>query len=98
MFVAHRPDRTAKADPPPLSLSLGKLGHAVLQINRCQAPMAFHHSDAGERRGAMPKETKTFAIGRDAKTGRLMSVADAKRRPASTTVERMPKPGRGDTK
>ena len=97
MFVAHRPDRTAKADLPPLSLPLDKLGHAVLQINRCQAPMAFHHSDAGKG-AAMPKETKTFAIGRDAKTGRLMSVADAKRRPASTTVERMPKPGRGDTK
>ena len=46
----------------------------------------------------MSKESKTFAIGRDAKTGRLMSVAAAKRRPATTTVERMPKSGRGDTK
>lgn len=46
----------------------------------------------------MSKERKTFDIGRDSKTGRLMSVDAAKRRPATTTVERMPKPGYGDTK
>ena len=60
--------------------------------------MAIDHSVAGERRRSMSKERKTFDIGRDSKTGRLISVADANRRPNTTTVERMPKPGRGDTK
>jgi len=46
----------------------------------------------------MSNERKAFDIGRDSKTGRLIPVADAKRRPATTTVERMPKPGHGDTK
>lgn len=41
---------------------------------------------------------KTFDIGRDAKTGRLITVKEAKSRPNTTVVERMPKPGRGDTK
>lgn len=42
--------------------------------------------------------SKTFKIGRDSKTGRLIPVKEAERRPKTTTVERMPKPGRGDTK
>lgn len=42
-------------------------------------------------------KSKTFPIGRDAKTGRLMSVKDANKRPSTTTVERMPKSGHGDT-
>ncbi len=41
---------------------------------------------------------KTFDIGRDAKTGRLIPVSEAKARPTTTTVERMPKAGNGDTK
>ncbi len=41
---------------------------------------------------------KTFDIGRDAKTGRLISVKAAKSRPNTTIVERMPKSGHGDTK
>ncbi len=43
-------------------------------------------------------KSKTFPIGRDAKTGRLIPVEEAKRRPNTTTVERMPKSGHGDTK
>ena len=41
---------------------------------------------------------KTFPIGRDAETGRLTSVKTAQQQPKSHVVERMPKPGRGDTK
>ena len=46
----------------------------------------------------MAKGTKTFPIGRDSSTGRLISVKEAKAHPKTTTVERMPKPGNGDTK
>ena len=45
----------------------------------------------------MTKGAKTFPIGRDAKTGQLISVKDAKANPNTTTVERMPKPVNGDT-
>lgn len=43
-------------------------------------------------------ERKTFDIGRDSKTGEFIRVKDAERRPNTTTVERVPKPGFGDTK
>ncbi len=46
----------------------------------------------------MAKTPKTFPIGRDATTGRLITVAEAKKHQATTTIERMPKPGNGDTK
>jgi hypothetical protein len=46
----------------------------------------------------MAKETKSFLIGRSAITGRLMSVPQAKARPNTSVVERMPKPGNGDSK
>jgi hypothetical protein len=36
---------------------------------------------------------KTFLIGRDAKTGQLIPVKDARNRPATTVVERMPQEG-----
>ncbi len=42
--------------------------------------------------------SKTFPIGRDAKTGRLESVRKAESHKSSSTVERMPKRGYGDTK
>ncbi|HWQ85207.1 MAG: hypothetical protein Q7U72_12335 [Brevundimonas sp.] len=45
----------------------------------------------------MAKSSKTFPIGRNASNGRLVPVAVAKARPASHVVERMPKPGRGDS-
>jgi hypothetical protein len=44
------------------------------------------------------KSPKTFQLGRDSKDGRFISVKEAHRRPATTTVERIPKPGRGDSK
>ncbi len=40
---------------------------------------------------------KTRPIGRDSKTGEFIPVAEARRRPATTLVERVPKPGYGDT-
>lgn len=42
--------------------------------------------------------SKTFQVGRDAATGRLTSVKEAKDHPKTHVVERMPKAGRGDTK
>lgn len=42
--------------------------------------------------------SKTFNIGRNAVTGRLTRVSTARVKPATHVVERMPKPGRGDTK
>ncbi|MBS1816949.1 MAG: hypothetical protein JSU08_03380 [Acidobacteria bacterium] len=42
--------------------------------------------------------SKTFSIGRNASTGRLTTVTTARNKPATHVVERMPKPGRGDTK
>jgi len=47
----------------------------------------------------MSKDTrKTFDIGRDSRTGHFIPVDEAERRPSTTTVERVPKPGLGDTK
>ena len=43
-------------------------------------------------------ERKTFDIGRDSRDGRFVPVKEAERRPNTTTVERVPKPGYGDTK
>lgn len=42
--------------------------------------------------------SKTFKIGRDSKSGEFIPVKEAERRPNTTTVERVPKPGHGDTK
>ncbi len=41
---------------------------------------------------------KTHKVGRDAKTGEFIPVKEAERRPNTTTVERVPNPGHGDTK
>ena len=41
---------------------------------------------------------RTFKVGRDSKTGQFITVKEAERRPRTTTVERVPKPGYGDTK
>ena len=40
---------------------------------------------------------KTHKVGRDSKTGEFIPVEEANRRPATTTVERVPNPGYGDT-
>ncbi len=46
----------------------------------------------------MAKETKSFPIGRNAETGKRGSVEYARAHPKEHVVERMPKPGRGDSK
>ena len=45
----------------------------------------------------MAKESKTFQLGRDVKTGEFIPVKEARLRPNTTTVERIPKSGNGDT-
>ncbi len=46
----------------------------------------------------MNSNRKTHDAGRDSKTGQFIPVKEAERRPNTTTVERVPNPGRGDTK
>lgn len=46
----------------------------------------------------MASDRKTFDVGRDSKSGQFITVEEADRRPNTTTVERVPKPGYGDTK
>lgn len=41
---------------------------------------------------------KTHKEGRDSRNGQFISVKEAQRRPNTTTVERVPNPGYGDTK
>ena len=43
-------------------------------------------------------KSRTFRLGRHAETGRFVPVDEAKRRTRTTTVERIPKRGYGDTK
>jgi len=45
----------------------------------------------------MGSESKTSLRGRDAKTGKFTTVKKARRLPATHVVERVPKPGYGDT-
>lgn len=40
---------------------------------------------------------KTHEVGRDARSGQFIPVEEAKRRPSTTVVERVPNPGYGDT-
>lgn len=42
-------------------------------------------------------KSKTFPLGRDSRNGQFISVKEAERRPNTTTVERAPKAGYGDT-
>jgi hypothetical protein len=46
----------------------------------------------------MAQKSKTFQLGRDSRNGRFITVKQAKNRPNTTTVERIPKSGYGDTK
>lgn len=46
----------------------------------------------------MASKRKTFDIGRDSETGHFIPVREAEKRPKETTIERVPKPGYGDTK
>ncbi len=43
-------------------------------------------------------KSKTFRVGRDAKTGQFIPVKIAERRKSTAIVERVPKSGYGDTK
>ena len=40
---------------------------------------------------------KTFDVGRDSSTGKFITPRQARSRPTTTTVERVPKRGYGDT-
>ena len=42
--------------------------------------------------------SKTHKMGRDSNNGRFITIAEAQRRPKTTTVESVPNPGFGDTK
>jgi len=46
----------------------------------------------------MSKESKTVTHGRSAETGRFTTVEKAREHPRTHVVERVPKPGYGDTK
>lgn len=46
----------------------------------------------------MARESKTTPRGRDARTGEWTTVKEAKSHPSTHIVERVPKPGYGDTK
>jgi hypothetical protein len=46
----------------------------------------------------MPKSGKTTLKGRDASTGQFIPVSEARQRPSTTVIERVPKPGYGDTR
>lgn len=45
----------------------------------------------------MSNNSKTFPLGRNAKTGEFITVKEAQKHPNTTTVERIPKAGNGDT-
>jgi hypothetical protein len=47
---------------------------------------------------SMGKESKTTLHGRSAKTGKFTTIEKARAQPNTHVVERVPKPGRGDTK
>jgi hypothetical protein len=46
----------------------------------------------------MAKDSKTTLKGRDAETGKFTTVKEARDYPRTHVVERVPKPGHGDTK
>ncbi len=46
----------------------------------------------------MSNDRETVDRGRDSGSGKFIPVDEAKSRPSTTTVERVPKPGYGDTK
>lgn len=43
-------------------------------------------------------KSKTHRVGRDAGTGRFITIKEANKRPSKTVIERVPNPGYGDTK
>lgn len=67
------------------------MAHYIAGMWRDQAPSSNEDE-------TMSKDSKTTLRGRDAKTGEFIPVEEARQRPSTTTVERVPKPGYGDTK
>ena len=65
-------------------------------------PLSFNqqgaHGATPERTLGMSKVSKTTPRGRDADTGQFTTVKEAKDHPKTHVVERVPKPGYGDTK
>ena len=57
-----------------------------------------HMAREPERTTEMSKGSKTTPRGRDADTGQFTTVKVAKDHPKTHVVERVPKPGYGDTK
>ena len=45
----------------------------------------------------MAKESKGFKLGRDNGSGQFVKLDEARQRPSTTSVEVVPKKGRGDT-
>lgn len=45
----------------------------------------------------MSNKSKTHLGGRDSRTGQFIPIPVARQRPNTSTVERIPNPGRGDT-
>jgi hypothetical protein len=74
------------------------LSNIVIAMWLESAPESVRLGGISLEKRPMGKESKTFPIGRNSKTGEFISVKEAKSRPSTTTVERMPKAGHGDTK
>lgn len=75
----------------PLPLCKSTMEDSVLAVE-----VASHYPQT-ERSWKM-SERKTFDVGRDSRSGQFITVKEAISRPATTTVERIPKSGYGDTK
>jgi hypothetical protein len=60
-----------------------------LQVDSGQA------REDGGREEAMGKERQSTLKGRDARTGQFIPVEEARQRPNTTVVERVPLPGKG---
>jgi hypothetical protein len=61
-------------------------------------PEAALRERHNEPRECMSNGPRTTLHGRDAKTGQFATVKEARQHPSTHVVERVPKPGFGDTK
>lgn len=66
-------------------------------LNKARVPETWPGVQRAGDPLTMAKSSKTFPIGRKASDGKFTSVPYAKSHPNSTVVERMPKPGHGDS-
>jgi hypothetical protein len=55
-------------------------------------------ANCAEKEIEMSEESKTTPHGRNARTGEFTTVDQARKHPSTHVVERVPKPGYGDTK